>query len=311
MNIGLSIYSLWGSIKTGKMTPVDAVQWIAENGGEHVELVDFVVNLVDNDDLINAIREKAEKCGIRISAYSVAANLVQEDPDAYKRELKRSFKYIDTAHKLGVNIIRSDLYNITSNFGKDDAGYFENILPSLVRGAQDLADYASQYKITVTIENHGTMLNGSERIRRFVSMVNRDNYKITLDVGNALCVDERPDVCVKALMPWAATVHFKDFYIRKDDVAIGVKYINDKGEIVDAPPEQIGFGSLWFKSSHGRYLRGAIVGHGEIDIREIVTILQNNGYNGNLTIEFEGIEDCELGSRVGLRNLMSIVRQCS
>jgi sugar phosphate isomerase/epimerase len=310
MNIGLSIYSLFGSLRAGKMTPLDAVQWIADKGGEHVEIVDFVVNLLDNDDMIARIREKSEKCGLRISAYDVAVNLVQKDRDMYKRELDKAFKYIDTAHKLGAGIMRSDLYNVSSGFGKDDAEYFEEILPDLACGAGELADYAGQYGLTVTIENHGTMLNGSERVRRFVRAVNRDNYKITLDVGNALCVDERPDVCVRALLPWAATVHFKDFYVRKDEVAIGVKYVNDKGETAAAPPDRSGFGSPWFKSSHGRYLRGAIVGHGEIDIREIVGILRNGGYDGNLTIEFEGIEDCELGSRMGLRNLTSIVRQC-
>jgi sugar phosphate isomerase/epimerase len=291
------------------MTPLDAVQWIADNGGSHVELVHFVVDLAGNDDLINRIREKAEKCGLTIPAYSVAADLVQKDQDAYKRERDRAFKYIDTAHKLGAGIVRCDLYNISSNFGRDDGGYFEEILPNLVEAARYLADYARQYGITVTIENHGTMINGSERIRRLVSMVNRDNYRVTLDVGNALCVDERPDVCVRTLLPWAAAVHFKDFYVRKDETAIGMKYVTPAGEIADVSPERVGFGGLWFKSSHGRYLRGAIVGHGEIDIREVAALLRAGGYDGNLTIEFEGLEDCELGSRIGLRNLTSIVRQ--
>jgi sugar phosphate isomerase/epimerase len=307
MNIGLSMYSLFGSLRAGKMTPVDAIQWIADNGGEHVELVDFVVDLAGNGDLIKRIREKSETCGLGISAYDVAVNLAQKDQDMYKRELDKGFRYIDTAHALGTGIMRSDLYNVASNSGKDDADYFEEILPALVRGARDLAAYAAQYGITVTVENHGTLLNGSERVRRFIRAVDRDNYKITLDIGNSLCVDERPDICVRSLLPWTATVHFKDFYVRKDEAAIGVKCVNDKGETVDPPSGQ--FGGLWFKSSHGRFLRGAIVGHGEIDIREIAGILRSGGYDGNLTIEFEGIEDCELGSRLGMRNLTSIVRQ--
>jgi sugar phosphate isomerase/epimerase len=308
VNVGLSIYSLWGSIKTGKMTPLDAVQWIADNGGGHVEFVHFVVDLVDKDDLIKRIRERAEKCGLLIPAYSAAVDLLQKEGDAYKRELDRAFKYIDTARKLGAGILRSDLYNVSSSFGRDDDGYFEEILPKLVNAAQDLAGYARQYGITVTIENHGALINGSERVRRFVRLVNRDNYRVTLDVGNALCVDEQPDVCVGALLPWAAAVHFKDFYVRKDEVAVGMKYVTPAGEIAAVSPERVGFGGLWLKSRHGRYLRGAIVGHGEIDIREIAAILRAGGYDGNLTVEFEGIEDCELGSRIGMRNLISIVR---
>ncbi|GHV71099.1 sugar phosphate isomerase [Spirochaetia bacterium] len=309
MNVGLSIYSLLESIRSGKLTILDAMQWIKDNGGDHVEFVDFVVNLTGKDDLIKSIREKSETSGLAISAYSVSANLLQNDDDTYKKELDNAFKFIDTAHKLGAPVMRSDLYSVMTNFGKDDADFFEGSFQRLVKAARDLADYAKQYNITVTIENHGTMLNGSERVRRFVKAVGRDNYKVTLDVGNTLCVDERPDICVSALLPWAATVHFKDFYIRKDEIAIGTKYIDKSGKILDTPPETPGFGNIWFKTTHGRFLRGAIVGHGDIDIPEIVSILKAQGYNGNLTIEFEGIENCELACRAGLRNLNSIVRK--
>jgi sugar phosphate isomerase/epimerase len=293
------------------MTPLDAVQWIADNGGEHVELVEFVVDLVKNGDLILGIREKAASCGIEISAYSISANMVHQNEDDYKRELERVYNQIDITDKLGVKIMRSDLYNIGANFGKIDDDYFDRIFPQLVRGAQALADYAKQYGITITVENHGTMLNGGERVRRLLHEVARENYKVTLDVGNALCVDERPDVCVRTLLPWASTVHFKDFYVRKDPVAIGSKILDEKGELVDAPPDPgTGFG-MWLKSSHGRYLRGAIVGQGDMDTREIVQILWDSGYDGYLAIEFEGIEDCRLASRTGMRNLKNLVRQCA
>jgi sugar phosphate isomerase/epimerase len=310
MKVGLSIYSLWGALNSGKMSPVDAIQWIADNGGDHVEIVSFVVHLIDRDDLVYAIRDKAANCGIDISAYSIAANMVQSNPDEYKKELERVYKHIDIAHKLGVKVMRSDLYDIMGDFSKINIEYFDKVFPQLVRGAQALADYAQQYGITITVENHGTMLNGGDRVRRLLLAVDRENYKLTLDVGNSLCVDESPAVCIKTLLPWAATVHLKDFYIRKDPVVIGARCFNEAGLLVDAPPDQTYSFGIWLKSSHERYLRGAIVGHGDMDIREIVMLLQAGGYDGNLTIEFEGIEDCELACRTSIRNLKSIVHQC-
>lgn len=53
-------------------------------------------------------------------------------------------------------------------------------------------------------------------------------------------------------------------------------------------------------------MRGAIVGQGDIPIREVLQIIKNSGYDGYLSIEFEGMEECRLGTRLGLDNAKRI-----
>lgn len=59
MKLGVSTYSLLPAIRSGEMSVLDAIQWIADNGGEHVEIVPFGFQLVDNPSLTDEVREKA------------------------------------------------------------------------------------------------------------------------------------------------------------------------------------------------------------------------------------------------------------
>ena len=52
------------------------------------------------------------------------------------------------------------------------------------------------------------------------------------------------------------------------------------------------------------YLRGAILGHGDVNIARAMGALRKNGYDGWITVEFEGIEDNLLGIRISRNNLM-------
>ena len=141
--------------------------------------------------------------------------------------------------------------------------YFEEHFSKMVKGSQLLADYAVQFGITTTIENHGFNVQSSDRVQRVIHAVYRRNSKTTLDVGNFLCIDEEPLVGVKKNIPYAATVHFKDFYIRP--------YYENPGE------------GDWFRTVNDNYLRGAIVGHGDLNIRELIKLVKNSGYDGYLT----------------------------
>ncbi|TGV29449.1 sugar phosphate isomerase/epimerase, partial [Mesorhizobium sp. M00.F.Ca.ET.186.01.1.1] len=63
MKIGLSTYSLLTAIRAGEMDVLDVVQWIADNGGEHMEIVPYGFTLVDNYELADAGRDKAKALG--------------------------------------------------------------------------------------------------------------------------------------------------------------------------------------------------------------------------------------------------------
>ncbi len=109
--------------------------------------------------------------------------------------------------------------------------------------------------------------------------MDRPNFRTTLHIGNFLYVDESPLVGVSKNLPYAKMVHLKDFYIRHADPGEG-----------------------WFRSAYGTYLRGTILGHGDINVREVLQIMKTQEYKGYVSLEFEGMEGPEQGVRIGLAN---------
>ncbi|WP_062105898.1 sugar phosphate isomerase/epimerase family protein [Bacillus niameyensis] len=283
MKLGLSTYSLLGAINKGEMTVLDVVQWIADNGGEHMEIVPYGFTLVDNLELADAVREKAKEVGIELSNYSMPANFVQETEEEFNKEVARIKEHVDVCHRMGIKHMRHDVTAFTLPPEKITIEWFEKNLHLMVEGSRQIADYAAQFGITTTIENHGQCVQHSDRVQRVVLEVDRPNFKTTLDVGNFLCVDEDPVVGVKKNLPFASLVHFKDFYIRP--------YYANPG------------GGDWFTSANGNYLRGSIVGQGDVNIPQIVKLIKDSGYDGYVSLEFEGMEECKEASKIGLENL--------
>ena len=62
-------------------------------------------------------------------------------------------------------------------------------------------------------------------------------------------------------------------------------------------------GAGWFKSRAGNYLRGTIVGHGDVPVKQCIETLKRAGYNGSYSIEFEGVEENVFALKTGFENL--------
>ena len=295
MKIGLSTYSLLAALNEQKLDVLDVIQWIADQGGEHVEIVPFGYKLVDNDALIEAIRKKADQTGISISNYAVLADLLPEGDAAYDLEIQRLLNEVDIANKLGVKRMRHDVSAFRRPANRNTILHYQQELPRMVKACQIIADYAAQYGITTTVENHGFYVNGSDRVIQLIDQVDRPNYKMTLDVGNFVCVDENALIGVKKSLDYdrVEMIHLKDFYIRPSN--------RDPGGSTE-----FDCAGQWFRSVNGNYLRGAIVGQGDLDMVDILRQIKRSGYNGYISIEFEGMEDCLLASRIGLNNARKI-----
>ncbi|PZE20536.1 sugar phosphate isomerase/epimerase family protein [Paenibacillus xerothermodurans] len=286
MKIGLSTYSLSRAITTGEMDVLHAVQWVADNGGEHVEISPFGFDLEESPELIQAIVEKAQEVGVDISNYCVSSNFIQPDHSEYEREIERVIKHVDIAKALGVSTMRHDV--AFRPVDECAIQQFEADLESLVNACRIIADYAAQHQITTSVENHGFFIQSSGRIQSLIHAVNRTNFKTTLDIGNFMCVDEDPVAAVKKNLPFACVVHLKDFYLRP----------------ADRNP-----GTGWFQTASGNHLRGAIIGHGDIKIPEVLRLIKESGYDGYISVEFEGMEECRLGSKLGMENVKRMLAE--
>lgn len=283
MKVGLSTYSLLDAINAGEMDVLDCIDWIKENGGEHMEIVPYGFTLVDNLELADQVRDKAEEVGIELSNYAMPANFVQETQEEFDAEVARLKEHVDLLDRMGIKHMRHDVTAFSLPPEKRTIQWFEESLPKIVEGSRQIADYAAQYGITTTVENHGMAVQHSDRVQRVVTEVDRPNFKTTLDIGNFLCVDEDPIVGVKKNLEIASLIHFKDFYIRPYD---------------EYPGE-----GKWIETASGNYIRGSIVGQGDLEIRKITKLIKDSGYDGYITLEFEGMEECREASRIGMENI--------
>ncbi|MCA9417546.1 MAG: sugar phosphate isomerase/epimerase, partial [Candidatus Omnitrophica bacterium] len=278
MKVGVSTYSLYGAIEKGEMDVLAIIDWIGANGGEHVEIVPFGFALETNREL-DEVKKRAAAAGLEISSYTIEAQLLQPTEKEFQAEVDRLKKEVDKAHRLGVKLMRHDVASrepeeaTIQNFMKD--------LPKLVEGCQAVADHAAQYGITTSVENHGYHCQHSDRVQLLVSSVDRPNYKTTIDTGNFVCVDEDPIFAVRKNLPIASMVHVKDFYRR---------------------PAEENPGEGWFPSSNGTHLRGAIFGQGDLDVRKILHEVKKSGYDGYISLEFEGMEECREACKIGMDN---------
>ena len=102
-------------------------------------------------------------------------------------------------------------------------------------------------------------------------------------MGNFLCADENPAMAFARVAPYAIYVHAKDFIVKPFDAC-------DPGEGA-------------FRTRGGNFLRGTIVGHGNVPVKQCMYQLKKAGYDDYISIEFEGMEPVFEALRIGLANL--------
>lgn len=300
MMFGISSYCLDRVIESGQMTLPEAIDWAASQGAECMELVPFSFRFDDpktrkiDEALIKSTVKRAADAGIQLANYSVLSDLCKEDEAEWEAEIARVCHEVDIAAQLGIPRMRHDISAFRRPLGENGLEPFDRLLPRMVEGAKRITEHARQLGLVTMIENHGFFVNGCDRVERVLRGVNDDNYRLLLDTGNIACMDEDPEVAAARLAGQAEAVHLKDFYIRK----------RDPGDST-----QFDCGGHWFRSLHGRYLRGAILGQGDLDVWAMLGAIKNAGFDGPLVIEFEGLEEARYATSVSLSNARRIWNQ--
>lgn len=287
MKIGVSSYSFSRLVRSGELAQIDVIKKAKEIGFDVIEFSAISVPEGENlPDYAKKLREEADKVGIDIVNYTIGADFLKGSNGDLKAEIARVKTEVDVAEILGVPGMRHDA---SSGWPADHVGpkSFEAALPRLAEGCRGVTEYAAEKGIKTMVENHGRFCQESVRVEQLVTAVNHPNFGVLIDMGNFVCADDDPATAVGRLMPYAFHCHAKDFHIKS-----GASVAPGKG---------------WFESRGGNYLRGAIIGHGNVDVLHCVKIMNRDGYDGVLSIEYEGIEDVLMGIEMGHANLRRLV----
>jgi sugar phosphate isomerase/epimerase len=131
-------------------------------------------------------------------------------------------------------------------------------------------------------------MQDSNRMVELFNAVNNKNYGFLCDIGNFGGVDEDCFTSVSRLMELIVHVHAKDCFTRS-----GMMYNPGRG---------------YNLSRGGNYRRATVFGHGNVPTFQILNAIRASGYDGYVSLEFEGMEPPMEGVTIGTENLQRMIR---
>lgn len=284
MKICVSSYSFQPMLKSGEISQLGLIKKVKGMGFDGIEFTDLSPeNGLSEREYAQMLREESERLNLPIVNYTIGADLINRPLD---EECERLFGKVDVAAILGASGMRHDA---TGGFEGAKGRFcgFDQALPTLIEGCRRVTEYAAEKGVSTMVENHGFFAQDSDRVEKLVTGVANENFGLLVDIGNFACADDPSDKAVGRVAKYAKHVHIKDFHIKSGS----------------EPDPGRGF----FRSRAGNYLRGAIIGHGNIPVAQCIGILKRAGYDGYVSIEFEGIEQTLKGIEIGLENLRRYV----
>jgi len=265
MRIAASMWSLVSEARMGRLDAPAFVRYAAGIGVEGVELLDVFWRDQGREEpqALDALAET----GLPVSAYAIGNDLVQPDPHERARQVRHILAGVDTARRLGTGLLR-----VFSGSAKEGASA-EQGRRWIVEGLREGAAYAAAHGVILALENHGLFAGRADQVRGIVDEVGSAALRATIDTGNFLLVEQDPAVAARELASLAAYVHLKDFAPARDD---------------DHPDDV-------YTSLGGRRFAGRVIGDGAVRLDAVLGALRDAGYEGWLSIEYEGAGDARGG----------------
>lgn len=278
MKLSVSMWSLVSYANDGRIDTPGFVRYAAGLGVEGVELLDYFWRDREREvpEVLAALRES----GLVVSAYAIGNDLVQPDAAERARQTQSIRDGVDMARQFGASLLRVFSGNAKAGVAVEDGE------PWIVEGLREGAAYAHEHGVTLALENHGLFAGRADQVRRVIESAGSPALRANVDTGNFLLVNQNPVDAIRDLAPLAAYVHLKDFRRRSRDEQVSESYA----------------------ALDGSYFVGTAIGAGEVDLRAVLATLREAGYDGWLSIEFEGTGDAKEGLQASVaatRDLMT------
>lgn len=257
MNLSVSSWCLQASLFKKSVTVFDFIDLCEQNNINIVELVDcFWENNEQIIDTGNYLKEK----GMKISSYSISNDFVQQEEENRRIQIENIKSGIDTAKLMGADIVR-----IFSGNAKKGIPY-EKGKEWIIEGLRHCTKYAEERNIVLVMQNHGIFSGKSRQAIEIIEEVNSPVLKINANTGNFILAGEDTVEAVRNVLKYIGFVHLRDL----------CKVHSFKSG---------------FQSVNGFKYQSTAIGDGEIPNRKIIELLKQHGYDGYVSIEYEGVDN--------------------
>jgi sugar phosphate isomerase/epimerase len=271
--------SMWSYFRTWKGGGFDIPAFIREAkkaGAEGVELLDFfyqgggsnagAMTSEEVAPLRAAAQEALAETGLPCPIFSIAQNFAKVDPAERAVQLQKIRFGVDEAVLYGAGVVRVFAGDVHGDLT------FDQVRAWIVEGLSEASKYAADHGIKLALENHGTLAGRGDQVRGLVedvrAMSGVDALGANPDTGNFLLVNQPSHEAIRQVADLANMVHFKDF--------------------APAPAGHEGFA---YEALDGSKFIGTAVGEGIVELATCIQTLKDAGFDGWLSVEYEGEED--------------------
>ena len=285
MKTCVSLYSYWRPVRLGQMDQYQAIDTIKSLGIDAVELLmldDAVPAGETMQSYAKKLFEYAHGVGLDVPILSMDSKLYCADPE---RELEYLCSMIDVAAECGIGLMRFDIaYRF---LGDEEVKNYKTVIKAVTPYIRRLADYAQEKGVKVVSENHGRIIQDSYRVEELMTTVDHKNFGYLCDIGNFGGVDENCAGAVSRLLPYICFIHAKDALERSG---------------MDYDP-----GRNFSRTRGGNFRRATIFGQGVVPVYQILKSLKAFGYDGYISLEYEGMEETMEAMEIGAENLKRMI----
>lgn len=213
------------------------------------------------DQGADGLNQLLDSHGLTVPCYDVFADLIQDDPSGRREAIAELVAEVRQAAGLGAPVVLVVPGALREGIDRPLA---------ITRAAESIRSVipaAESLGVALTVEQMGSdqaLCTRGEHMRAVVEAVDSPRFGLTYDPGNFYITGED---CVKPLpdlLPWVRHVHFKDIKLRPDGW--------------DSVP----------------------LGTGEVPLEAVYRILAQGGYDGCISVEYEGPDDPCAAVRAGV-----------
>ncbi|WP_274654764.1 sugar phosphate isomerase/epimerase family protein [Paenibacillus humicola] len=265
MKTALSIWSCHKYIQNGTWTNADFIDFAKSIGAEGVELLSMFWK---PDADIPAVEAALERTGLALACFGACNNLAVSDAAKREEQVQDIVRSTDMAVRFGAPVVRVFAGDLHAGVDYEQAKAW--IIEGLSRGAA----YAEERGVTLCLENHGLLAGKIGQVRDIIDSVGSPALRSTFDMGNFLLVGEQPADAAEQLAPLIGHVHVKDF-----------KQTDEGG----------------YKSLSGDRYIGTVPGEGDVGAAALLARFKASGYEGWLSVEYEGSDEQRDGSARAVR----------
>ena len=203
------------------------------------------------------LRRKMERYGVRFSQIDAAFPL--SGADGPLLGVPYVLKTIPWAKHAGCpNIATTDGLHKPPGLSDDEA------MEIMRRSYGQIIEVAEAYEITITIEVHGYFTTNPDRLAEMLSFCDSPYLRMNMDTGNSFIAGQDPVAFCERQKDKVAHVHIKDV---SESLAAAVR-----GDQTGIAVSQCAIGD----------------GVNSDNIRKVIALLRDNGYQGVLSMECEG-----------------------